>query len=71
MQENWHLKRLGDLPETPTSLIIQVKRMVLIRCPYRKSNPDVLMMQTPEVRHGHDAANRLNCTRHWCILVQR
>jgi hypothetical protein len=30
-----------------------------------------LMMQTPEVRHGHDAANRLNCTLHWCILVQR
>jgi hypothetical protein len=28
------------------------------------------MVQTSEVRDGHDAANRLNCTRHWCILVQ-
>ncbi len=40
-------------------------------CPYRKSNPDVLMVQTSEVRVGHDAANGLNSTRRWCILVQR
>ncbi len=26
------------------------------------------MVQTPEVRDGHDAANRLNCARRWCIL---
>jgi hypothetical protein len=32
-------------------------------CPYRKSNPDVLTMQTSEVRVGHDAANGLNSTR--------
>jgi hypothetical protein len=31
-------------------------------CPYRKSNPDKLMMQTSEVRVGHDAANGLNST---------
>jgi putative transposase len=42
-----------------------------ISCPYRKSNPDVLMVQTTEVRVGHDAANGLNSTRRWCILVQR
>jgi hypothetical protein len=24
-------------------------------CPYRKSNPEVLMMQTSEVRDGYDA----------------
>jgi hypothetical protein len=29
------------------------------------------MVQTSEVRDGHDAANRLNCMRRWCILVQR
>jgi hypothetical protein len=23
------------------------------------------------MRDGHDAANRLNCTRHWCVLVHR
>jgi hypothetical protein len=23
------------------------------------------------MRDGHDAANRLNCTRRWCILVPR
>ena len=40
-------------------------------CPYRKSNPDVLMVQTSEVRDGHDAANGLNGTGRWCILVQR
>jgi len=27
-------------------------------CPYRKSNPDVLMVQTSEVRDDHDAASR-------------
>jgi hypothetical protein len=41
------------------------------RCPYRKSNPDVLMVQTSEMWVGHDAANGLNSTRRWCILVQR
>ena len=40
-------------------------------CPYRKSNPNVLMVQTSEVRTGHDAANGLNSTQRWCILVQR
>jgi hypothetical protein len=40
-------------------------------CPYRKSNPDVLMVQASEVRVGDDAANSLNSTRRWCILVQR
>jgi hypothetical protein len=40
-------------------------------CPYRKSNPDILIMQTSEVRVGHDAANGLNSTRRGCILVQR
>jgi hypothetical protein len=37
----------------------------------RKSNSDVLMVQTSEVRVGQDAANRLNSTRGWRILVQR
>ena len=41
------------------------------RCPYRKSHPNVLMVQTSEVRIGHDAANGLNSTQRWCILVQR
>ena len=31
-------------------------------CPYRKLNPDVLMVQTPEVRVGYDAANGLKST---------
>jgi hypothetical protein len=39
--------------------------------PYRKSNPDVLMVQTSEVWGGHDTANGLHSTRRWCILVQR
>jgi hypothetical protein len=44
---------------------------LLPACPYRKSNPDVLMVQTSDVRVGHDAANSQNSTRHWRILVQR
>jgi len=40
-------------------------------CPYRKSNPDVLMVQTSEVWGWHDTANGLHSTRRWCILVQR
>ena len=40
-------------------------------CPYRKSNPNVLMVQTSEVRIGHDAANGLHSTQRWCILIQR
>jgi hypothetical protein len=31
-------------------------------CPYRKSNPDVLMVQTSEVWGGHDTANGLHST---------
>jgi hypothetical protein len=30
-----------------------------------------MMVQTSEVRIGHDAANGLNGTQRWCILVQR
>jgi hypothetical protein len=29
-------------------------------CPYRESNPDVLMVQTSEVQGEHDAANALS-----------
>jgi hypothetical protein len=44
--------------------------MVSIGCPYRKSNPDVLMVQTSEVWGRHDTANGLHSTRRWCIFVQ-
>ena len=40
------------------------------RCPYRKSIPDVLMMQSSEERLGDDAADGLDCPRNWRILVQ-
>ena len=40
-------------------------------CHYRKSTPDVLVVQSSEMWGGHDAANSLNSTRHWCVLVQR
>jgi hypothetical protein len=40
-------------------------------CPYWTSKPDVLMVQTTEVRVGHDAAKSLNSTQRWCVLVQR
>jgi hypothetical protein len=40
-------------------------------CPYRKSNSNVLMVQSSEVWLGNDAANGLNSPRNRCILVQR
>ena len=39
-------------------------------CAYRKSNPEVLMMQSSQERLGNDAANGLDCPRNWRILVQ-
>jgi hypothetical protein len=39
------------------------------QCPYRKSNSNVLMVQSAEVRLGNDAANGLNLPRNRCILV--
>ena len=39
-------------------------------CPYRKSNSNVLMVQSSEERPGNDAANRLDCSRNRCILAQ-
>jgi hypothetical protein len=41
------------------------------RCPYRKSNPDVLMVQSSHERLGDDAASRLNGPRNRRILAQR
>ena len=38
-------------------------------CPYRKSNPDVLMMQSSEERLSNDATNGLDRTRNRCILA--
>ena len=40
-------------------------------CPYRKSNPDVLVMQSSQERLGNDAANGLDRARNRCILAQR
>ena len=40
-------------------------------CPYRKSNPDILMVQASEKRFGNDAANSLDSARNRRILVQR
>src|SRR5262245_46261103 len=38
--------------------------MLTLPCPCRKSNPVGLMVPTPEVRVGHDAANGLNTRDH-------
>jgi hypothetical protein len=40
-------------------------------CPYRKSNPEVLKVQTSEVRSGNDAANCLSSAQRRCSFVQR
>ena len=58
------------LPIAPSTYHAQIAQRI-DPCPYRKSNPDVLMVQTSEVWGGHDTANGLHSTRRWCILVQR
>ena len=40
-------------------------------CRYRKSNPEVLMVQSSEERLGNDAADGLDRPRNRRILVQR
>jgi hypothetical protein len=40
-------------------------------CPYRKSNPDVLMVQSAQDRQAENAANGLNTARNRRILAQR
>ena len=40
-------------------------------CPYRKSNPNVLMMQSAQDRQAENAANGLNTARNRRILAQR
>jgi hypothetical protein len=57
-----------DGPGEPALKLLMPVRQA---CPFRKSNPDVLMVQTSEVWGGHDTANDLHSTRRWCILVQR
>jgi len=42
-----------------------------IACPYRKSNPDVLMVQSAQDRQAENAANSLNTARNRRILAQR
>jgi hypothetical protein len=44
---------------------------VRFTCPYRKSNPNVSMVQSSEERLGNDVANRLDDTRNRRILAQR
>ena len=40
-------------------------------CPYRKSDPNVLVMQSAEMRLCEDPSDDLNFPRHGCVLVQR
>ena len=42
-----------------------------IACAYRKSNPDVLMVQSAQDRQAENAANGLNTARNRRILAQR
>jgi tryptophanyl-tRNA synthetase len=38
-------------------------------CPYRKSDPDVLVMQSAEMGLGEDPTDALNFARNRCVLV--
>ena len=57
--------------KTAKALGIDVPAQLLARCPYRKSNPDVLMMQSTQDRQTENAANGLNTARNRRILAQR
>ena len=59
------IRSLEHLSHTNDSIIAEYEDHA------RKSNPDVLMVQTSEVWGWHDTANGLHSTRRWCILVQR
>ena len=41
-------------------LLLALRTCDVALCPYRKSNPDVLMMQSSQERLGNDAANGLD-----------
>jgi len=41
------------------------------RCACRKSNPDILVMQSTQDRTAKNVSSSLNGARYWCILVQR
>jgi hypothetical protein len=43
--------------------------LAVVGCPYRKSNPDIVMMQSSEERPGNDASNPLDWPRNRCILI--
>ena len=61
--------RLGKHRDGGATNVVEVK--FNDACPYRKSNPDVLMMQSSQERLGDDAANGLDRPRNRCILAQR
>ena len=48
-----------------------VRQAVQKGCPYRKSNPDVMMMESSEQWDGLNAANRLRGAADRCILAER
>jgi hypothetical protein len=61
----------GAAPADHRLRLEDFQRIEHFKCPYRKSNPDVLMMQSSQERLGNDAADGLDCPRNWRILVQR
>jgi hypothetical protein len=40
-------------------------------CPYRKSDPDVLVMQSAEMGLCEDPTDALNFARNWHVFVRR
>ncbi len=65
----------GESLDTALAITLATEKpvgcLVLEACPYRKSNADVLMLQSAEEWLGNDAANGLDRTRNRCILAQR
>jgi hypothetical protein len=43
-------------------------RLVPNTCPFRKSYPDILVMQSPQDWHYSDLADPLDRSPQWCIL---
>jgi two-component system nitrate/nitrite response regulator NarL len=67
------IRRHGARPSRPGQSVASFRRCALSArtCPYGKSNPDVLMVQSAQDRQAENVANRLNTARNRRILAQR
>ena len=47
------------------------RRAGILGCPYRKLDPDVVMVQSSDHRNGLDSTGAMNRPMVWCVFTQR